>query len=260
MRSARLRIALTLACSLAGAIFVSVAQEAGESPKKDDKKAAVGFGPPAGLVRLAKDYDIWLDSKNKHVVVDGTVVLREGLLEMFACPKQTKEHESIVAVNCKAQFIHAGLIALGAEPGRPVTFDPEYKPASGPIVDVWVLWKDDQGNHKAPAQDWIQQAKSGKKMEYPFVFAGSGFHVDEVSGEKFYLADGGDMICVSNFTTAMLDVPVASPQDNSGLVFKAFTEKIPALGTPVRLVLAPQLKGATEKKVPPSEKKANTAQ
>jgi hypothetical protein len=206
------------------------------------------FPPPKNLVRLAKDYDIWLDQERKQLIVDGKIALREGQLEMFACPRHTKEHESIVSVNCKAQFVHAGLLALGAEPGRPVQFNPEYQPARGPEVEVWVLWKDEQGNHKVRAQEWIVQTQTGKTLEHPFVFAGSGFHVDEITGEKHYLAEGGDLICVSNFTSATLDLPIKSSQENSSLNFRANTEKIPPVGTPVRLVLAPKL---MEKGAPP---------
>ena len=272
MRTARRGLQIVAAMWLYGIVSFTAAQDQSakkESPAavksasavKEEPKRPAPFAPPPKLPRLAKDYDIWLDSERKVVIVDGKVVLREGQLEMFACPKQTKEHESIVAVNCKAQFVHAGLLALGAEPGRPVQFDPEYKPASGPIVEVTVLWKDDQGEHKVRAQDWIQQTKTGKPLEYPFVFAGSGFHVDEVSGVKYYLADGGDFICVSNFTSAMLDLPVPSPQENSSLNFRAFTEKIPPIGTPVRLELAPKLidnkgfkKGGVTKQSSPPEK------
>ena len=266
MRASSLRLSILLGSCFVGAVLFGVADE--PSKKKEDAatpeaakaaaKAPEGFPAPPNAKRLAKDYDLWIDEARKQLIVDGKIVLREGMLEMFACPKQTKEHESIVAVNCKAQFVHAGLLALGAEPGRPVRFDPMYTPASGPQVDVWVLWKDDQGNHKVLAQEWIQQIKTEKQMEYPFVFAGSGFFVDEATGEKHYMADGGDLICVSNFTSAMLDVPVPSTQANSGLAFRAFTERIPPLGTPVRLVLAPKLKDKPKGAGDSSPKKENT--
>jgi hypothetical protein len=38
-----------------------------------------------------------------------------------------------------------------------------------------------------------------------------------------------------------LDLPVKSSQANSQLLFSAYTERIPPLGTKVRLVLKPQL-------------------
>ncbi len=203
--------------------------------------AAPAGEKPSGLVKLTKDYDLWVDLKRKIVVVDGQVCLREGQLEMFACPKGTKEHESIVSVNCKAQFIHAALLAVGAKPGTPVSFDPTYRPATGTEIEVLVLWKDHEGKkHQVRAQDWIRHVKTGKAMPYDWVFAGSGFWTDEQSGQRYYHGDAGDFICVSNFPTATLDLPVESSQANADLLFEAFTERIPPRGTEVRLVLRPK--------------------
>jgi hypothetical protein len=197
---------------------------------------------PRGLVRLAKDYDIWIDPMRKIVVVDGEICLTKGYLELFACPKGTKTHEAIVAVNSKAKFVHAALLAVGAKAGKPATWDPEYAPASGDEVEVLVLWRDADGkNQKVRAQDWIRNAKTGKALEIPWVFGGSGFWTDENTGERYYQADGGDLICVSNFPTAMLDLPVESSQANADLAFEAFTERIPPKGTKVRLVLVPKI-------------------
>ncbi|MCA9228309.1 MAG: YdjY domain-containing protein [Pirellulaceae bacterium] len=201
------------------------------------------------LTRVAKDYDLWIDKERHLVVIDGKVVLREGPLEMFACSKGTKEHEAIVAVNAPARFVHAALLAIGAQPGKTVQFTPEYVAASGPEVDVWVLWKGDDGTkHKVRAQEWIKEAKTDKAMPYPFVFAGSSFWRDEETGEVYYQADAGDLVCVSNFTTAMLDIPVPSSQANTGLLFSAFTDRIPPRGTPIRLVLIPKLKPKSQEK------------
>ena len=78
----------------------------------------------------------------KEVVVGGVVALAKGEIEVFACPKLSKEHEAILATRCPARLVHAGLLAIGLEPGRPVSFDPEYAPARGPKVTVRVRWKD----------------------------------------------------------------------------------------------------------------------
>ena len=76
--------------------------------------------------------------------------------------------------------MHAGLLAAGAKPGTPVSFNPEYKAATGQIVDVYVLWKDAAGEkHQARAQDWVQDIKTQKPMTHDWVFAGSGFWKDE---------------------------------------------------------------------------------
>ena len=211
---------------------------------------AASDAPPERLVKLSKDHDIWVDPKRKLVVVDGTVALRDGALEMFACPKGSKEHESIVAVNSTAQLVHAGLLAVGAIAGHPVQFDPKYVPASGTTIEILVLWQDDTGKHKVRAQEWVKDAKTGEVMKQAWVFGGSGFWTDETTGEKYYHADGGDLICLSNFSSATLDLPVESSQANDALLFSAFTERIPPRGTKVRLVLIPQLKAATKSDAP----------
>jgi hypothetical protein len=188
--------------------------------------------------------------------MDGQICLTEGQLEMFACPKGSKEHESVVAVNVRPQFVHAALLRVGAKPGSTVKFDPKYAPATGQVIDIWVLWKDAHGeNKKVRAQELIKQVSTGKPMPYNFVFAGSGFWTDEEDGKEYYHADGGDFICVSNFPTAMLDLPIESSKDNEHLQFVANTEKIPPKGTKVRLVLIPRIDEASKQDAPPKSDK-----
>jgi hypothetical protein len=197
---------------------------------------------PKGARRLSPEYDVWVDPKEGAVIVDGLVSLREGMLEMFACTRNTKEHEAIVSVNTKAYLVHAGLMAIGAEPGHPVQFVPDYKPPTGTEIEVLVQWLDEEGNEETTrAQDWIKDITTGKAMAYTWVFGGSRFWTDPETGKKYYQAEGGDFICVSNFGTAMMDIPIQSSTDNEQLGFQTFTDRIPPLGTPVRLILKPKL-------------------
>src|SRR5690606_27879139 len=111
-----------------------------ETKAPPERTAAARLPEPKGAKRLAPDYEIWLDPKEKAVLIDGQISLREGMLEMFACIKNTKEHESIVSANTKAYLVHAALLTLGAEPGSPVRFRPEYAPPTGTEIDVLVRW------------------------------------------------------------------------------------------------------------------------
>jgi len=235
---------ITFGCVLAAATLL-LAQVGNE--QKTAKSETPPAAPPAGdaandgLRKLSEKNDVWLDTKRNAIVVDGQVCLTQGQLEMFACPKGTKEHEAVVALNCLAEEVHAGLLAVGAKPGTPVAFNPEYKPATGQIIDVYVVWKDELGNKKqARAQDWVKNHKTGKALAYDWVFAGSGFWKDEETGKEHYKANAGDLICVSNFPTAMLDLPVKSSEANADLLFAAFTDNVPPKGTKVRVVLIPR--------------------
>ena len=110
------------------------------------KKLPAMLEPDKGWLRVTKDYEVWIDFQKKQVIAGGRICLREGLLEMFACPKGTKEHESIVSVHTPARYVHAALVALGAQPGPAVQFEPTYKPAQGTEITLEVLWK---GNGRA---------------------------------------------------------------------------------------------------------------
>jgi hypothetical protein len=212
------------------------------------------FEPPVGLPRIAKDQKVWIDLEKKAVVADGVICLREGQLEMFACPKGTKEHEAVVSLDAKAKFVHAGLLRLGLKPGSPVKFAPEYEAATGPEVEIYVAWKDETGKeNKIKAQEWIKHAKTKEIMKHDWIFAGSGFWTDESTGDEHYFADNGDMVCVSNFTTAMLDLPIKSSTDAADLLYICNTEKIPKLGTPVRMYFQPKAVAKVEGKAEPKK-------
>lgn len=228
-----------------GAPAISAAEAAAQAPALPE---------PKGAKRLGEPDRVWVDAARHEVLVDGYVSLREGYLEMFACLAGTKEHESVVAVQTKAATVHAALLAAGAKEGRPVRYRPTFEPPTGTTIRVEVRWLGEGGEWKtALAQEWIRQAKTKEQMAEAWVFAGSGFWTDEKTGKRYYMAEGGDFICVSNFTTATLDVPFESSQANDGLLFEAHTERIPPLGTPVRLSLTPMLDDGEGAETSPGE-------
>jgi hypothetical protein len=81
-----------------------------------------------------------------------------------------------------------------------------------------------------------------RQMNAKWVFAGSYFLTDEKTGEKFYQAESGDLICVANFASATLDISSSSSATNDDLMFEAFTEHIPPIGTKVTIELIPVVK------------------
>ena len=258
---------------------------------------------------LNKAGTVLLDVKGKKLLLKSEVVLREGLLEMLVCLKGSKEHESILSVDTKAQIIHAGLLALGAKVGSPVRWQPEFQAATGQPIDIFFTWTDEDGKlHRDTAQSWVRHAtrryfvekldpppagfklpadtdlkwdernrellwyghmseaqrdevlkisKDAKfqkaiqsfykntqirPMDANWVFAGSYFQTDEKTGEKFYQAESGDLICVANFASATLDISATSSATNDDLMFEAYTERIPPAGTKVTIELVPNFK------------------
>jgi hypothetical protein len=191
------------------------------------------------LVRLSPAEDVWVDRQRRLVVVGGEIALDRGVIEVLACPRRSKEHEAIVATDASARLVHAALLAIGLEPGAPVSFDPAYAPARGPVVKVRLRWKDAGGDQRElAAQEVIRNTRTGRQLDADWVFAGSVFWRDPSDGQEYYQADGGDLICVSNFPTATLDLPIESSQANDALLFEVFAERVPPRGTAVELVLS----------------------
>lgn len=202
--------------------------------------AGKAFQAPPGATQLTKQGRLWVDPKKQRVYVDGYVALKRGALEMFACPVGTKEHESIVAVLAKSREVHAALLAIEATPGTPVRFRPEFHPPTGQVIRVWVCWYDQNKQfHAVDAREWVEDLETEKAMQAEWVFAGSEFWEDPEDHREYYRADVGDMICVSNFSSAMLDVAIPSSADAGSLRFVPLEAAIPEPDTPVRLVLAP---------------------
>jgi hypothetical protein len=219
-----------------GMLLVGCEGDLGGSPK--EKKSAI---KPAEKKPVGKNVYFEVQGKSRRVIVEATVCLRQGQLEMLLCRKFTKEHESILSADVDARQVHAALLAAGAEAGAPVSFVPGYKPASGTRIRVTLQYKDKGKTVTVPARDWIRNARTRKALEHDWVFAGSQFVQNPLDpkGPSLYLANEGDVICVSNFETAMLDLPIVSPKDNDELVFEAYTERIPAIMTPVNVILEP---------------------
>ena len=302
----RLCLSCLMVVGLGSLVFQACAAD---EPVGKDKPPAKGADSKGEPTPLNKSGTVQIDLKGKRLLVKSEVVLREGLLEMLVCLKQTKEHESLLSVDAKAQVIHAGLVALGAEVGTPAKFVPEYKSATGQQIDIFFTWTDAEGKlHRDAAQTWVRHATrryfvekldplpkgfmvpadsdlkwddkhkemlwygpmteaqrdellkinkeplfqkaiksiftktQTRQMDAQWVFAGSGFTTDANTGEKFYLAEAGDLICVANFTTATLDLAIESSATNDTLMFEAYTEHIPPLGTKVTMELVPVFK------------------
>jgi hypothetical protein len=293
-------MAVLLACCIP-------AQFAAAQPSADAVEAKNPNQADDKLIPLNKQETVLLDVVGKRVLLKTKVVLREGILEMLVCKKQTKEHESILSVDAQAYAIHAGLATLGAEAGSPAVFVPKFVPPKGQRIDIFLQWKDAKGKlQRVPAQQWIRYVtkrfygqalmrlphnvvlaneselrydKKFKELSWygpmskeerekllslsqdnafrvaintiykrtlprPFdtywVFAGSGFTVDEQTGKQTYNAEHGDVICLANFPTSMIDVAVES--SNSGeasLLFEPWVERVPPIGTEVTVELVP---------------------
>jgi hypothetical protein len=212
------------------------AAEGGDGPAAPQAKPSdVKKVPMGNNVRVEVEGD-----KVARVVIDAVVCMREGPIEQLLTRKRTKEHEAILAADVDARNIHAALLVAGAKEGSPVRYQPRYEPPSGSRIKVMLQYEDKGKLVTVPAQQWIRHGRTGKDLGIDWVFAGSKLvDIPMEENRKYYLANDGDVICVSNFDTALLDLPIQSPQANADLVFEAHTPRIPPRDTKVTVILEP---------------------
>lgn len=219
------------------------------APKSAEKAEHKALNPEKSLfLEVAPDKDG--KPKPVRVLFAAEVCLSKGPLEVFCTKRGTKEHESIVRIDFDAKYIHAALLAVGAKPGKPVqwvdpkTEKPDYKPASGQVIDVTVHYTLKGKTYTHAAQEWIKDAKGKIAMKHEWVFAGSRFfkNPDRPNDPDYYTANNGEVISISNFGDSMLDLPVEVSSSNDDLFFLCNEEKIPPLLSKVWVILTPKEK------------------
>jgi len=215
----------------------------GDSPaiakQEDDALVEPTIDIPATWTRLSKTQEVWVDTKNKQVIVGGKVCLDAGQLEMIICPRNTKEHESIVSVNAESWQVHAALQAVGANPGVPCRWVPEYTSAWGPKIEIQMMWWDKKTKQvkTIDAKQWVLNSDTRKPMTTELVFGGSYSEPRLEGDQPRYVANDGELICLANFSTSAIDLRVS--EDNIDIFFEANTPLIPPLNTQVYTVITP---------------------
>ncbi len=230
-----------------------------------------------------------IDLTQGYVDLNAEVCLLQGALEVIACTKGTKEHESIVVIESRPIHVHTALLLLGANSGHPAMHKP-MNVAGGPMipvppegdrVDVSLVITDIDGTPvERPIGDFISRAEDDQgammgakparrdeeeeKEKFPstFVFAGSHL-VDTEEGTRKYLADdSGDVISISTFGDEVLCLPDIQSQDNGALMWQVDSTYLPKIHSKVILRLRPQkpqAEGNKPKPATPAKPPADTA-
>jgi hypothetical protein len=199
--------------------------------------------PEAKKAQLAKNIFIETQGEKRRVLVNAVVCNRQTMLEQLLTKKGGKEHEAILSADIDARDLHSALIVAKAEAGSTVVYRPKFMPPTGTTIKIFLEYEKDGKKVRVRAQEWIRNVKTKKELHTDWVFAGSHLIPDPFDKTKkpAYAANFGDVICISNFDSALLDVPFDSSKDNDDLAFETNTERIPAEKTAVLVILEPVL-------------------
>ena len=210
-----------------------------------------------------------VDFKKRCLDLEATVCLDEGFLELVACTKGSKEHESIVAVAARPMHIHTALLLLNANSGNPAMRkevgeqDKRWVdiPPRGDPIEAFFVIKNSQGKMiEHPMRDFVvrpvkQVNQTGvvatrTRKDKPtatvdsfpgaFLFSGSILR-DNGPGPRTYLADlSGHVISIATFGDALLCLPTVESNLNGTLTWRVNPKHLPEVGTKITLRLRPK--------------------
>lgn len=247
-RAAGLLAAFSCAC-------VAWGQDA--APSKPPVPEPAHAEPPeiAGLVTLFPG--VRVDREKRLIEIDGEIPIDVNsketpitYLEVMVCTRDSKEHESLVMTRAKAAHVHAALLLLGLEPGKPGAWGIDAKTRritdtspTGPALDVVVATLDAAGvKTETRLSDWAVNQKDGRSLTSTagdvarglWVFAGSREKM--IEGQNVYKADAdGTLIGLCTFGTETIAwrgvlSPESMVQEPEWIADKA---KVPPAGTKV---------------------------
>ena len=206
---------------------------------------------------------ITLNLEERCVDVNATVCLHEGLLELVACTKGSKEHESILSIAARPMHIHTAMLLMGASPGTPAmrkagTRWVSVEPA-GDRVQVSLVFAESKGKPQeypigkfiSPAQpDEISGIPAKKKLAtFPasFLFAGSHLVENGAGPRKYVCEQSGNVISISTFGDELLCLSGVHGHQNDGLSWQVNPKGLPKIGEQVILRLRPKGKSPHKK-------------
>lgn len=152
---------------------------------------------------------VFVDLKNRTVDWDGIVPINVNdpatpvvYLELVACIPDTKEHETLVMSSVKPSNVHAALLLIGLQPGKPGGWKYENEQLiavnpTGDEVDVRVSYTAADGSQRnVKPQEMVTNLDGtrhlGDAKPGSWVFAGS--RLVKRQGREWYDADGAGML------------------------------------------------------------------
>jgi hypothetical protein len=202
---------------------------------------------PAAPIALAGG--ITVDRAARRVSIPARIATRVGFLEQVACGRDSREHEALLVLDVKASAVHAALLLLGAEPGRPGRWRIEdgvvvAEAPQGPRLRVLVQVAGEAGEaaREWPVTEWIRGI-DGRRLDAAWVFAGSRFADNPRSWKEpgqHYVADyTGSIVGLVTFGDETIAAAAVIPDlvDIEAANWEAWTERMPEEETPVVLIV-----------------------
>jgi hypothetical protein len=197
------------------------------------------LAPARAESKVGKLPHVEFDVAQRQVRVECEALNVDAPLEFFCCVTGTNEHESVLRTSAKPSDIQIGLIAIGLQPGKPITYSEalnKWTPPTGPPLHITLEYQKDGRTLTYPANRWLRNLTTKKSPpSFTWVYTGSRVMPDG----KFAADITGYVVSIVNFDLTLIDVPELASSANETLEWERNAELMPKTGTKVWMIIEP---------------------
>jgi len=175
---------------------------------------------------------VWVDPDTHSVIVSGYINQVSGAIELLACGKRGKVHESILVLLADPSDLQAALLLSGIKHGEPMEAMGESPPQGDPVL-IQVEWFDGVNYHATPVEDLVRDIKTKKPLKHvAWIFNGS-----KMENGRFMAREEESLIATYWDPWAIINVASDIGRDDERLAVNR--DVVPPQHTTIRLVISP---------------------
>ncbi len=178
--------------------------------------------------------EIDLDLNKKTITMYGKVNMSYGLIELLACTRIGKLHESALVIDVQPIHLQTALILLGLEYEGGLRYQGDPLTPKGDRVSIWVEWDAGGQVKRHRAEDLVFNRQTQSSMQHTdWVFSGS-----RINDNGVFMAQAvGTLITTFHDPDAIIDNPLPGGADDTAYIVN--TQVIPPKGTDLRMIIIP---------------------
>lgn len=177
--------------------------------------------------------NIDLDRNKKTIIIYGEVNMAYGIVELLACTRIGKLHESALVMDVQPIHLQTALILLGLNYGGGVRYQGDPITPKGDKVRIWVEWDVDGQTKRHRAEDLVFNRVTQTHMKHTdWIFTGS-----RTANGIFTAQAVGTLITTFRDPDAIIDNPLPEGADDTVYIVNA--QVAPPKGTAIRMIITP---------------------
>lgn len=180
---------------------------------------------------LARVGGVLVDPSNRCVLVQGYINQTNGLIELLACGKEGKTHESLLVLLASPLDLNISLLLLGLKAETRPTEVGAWPVRRGPLLDLWLEWDLGSRPQRCRAEALVFNEQTGRTLPAtPWIYTGS------IIEHGYFRALSEDSDIATYWDPwALINLPLPCGADDH--LLSVDEKAVPPLGTPVRLRL-----------------------